>query len=162
MPKWNRPDYAPSPLFVNKNEKNFQKQLADEITEFVLPGKVLYYPVDREKTNFHPLYGESIEKFYLSPIMVPVLVDYEDNQTVTNKYGKDRKSKITVHFHKRRIEEDKDLYVRSGDIIYYNDEYHEIKKLSEPEPMWDQIESQVGITAYCEKTRNPPIVIGIK
>jgi hypothetical protein len=162
MPKWTRPTYAPAPLFANKPERDFQKQLVDEITEFVLPGKVLYYAVDRERTNFHPLYGEAIEKFYLSPVLVPVFVDYEDNTTVTNKYGKDRKSKITVHFHKRRIEEDKNLYVREGDIVYYNNEYHEIKKLSEPEPMWDQIEHQVGITAICEKTRNPPVVTGIK
>lgn len=162
MPKWTRPTYGPAPLFANEPEIKFQKQLSDEISEFVLPGKILYFPVDREKTQFHAVYGEAIEKFYLSPILCSVFVDYEDNTTVTNKYGKDRRSKITVHFAKKRIEEDKNLYVREGDLVFYNSEFHEIKSLQEPEPMWDQIENQVGITAVCIKCRTPPIVKGIK
>jgi hypothetical protein len=162
MPNWDRPTYAPSPLFANKPEKDFQKQIADEITEFILPGRILYIPVDREKTNFHPIYRECVEKFYLSPIMVPVLVDYRDEDTKISKYGKDRRSSITIHFHKKRVEEDKDLYVREGDLVFYNQEFHEIMKLQEPEPIWDQIEHKVGITALCIKARNFPIITGIK
>jgi hypothetical protein len=43
---------------------------------------------------------------------------------------------IMVHFHKRRLTEDQDLYVREGDFVLYGDFYYEIVKLSEPKLIW--------------------------
>ena len=113
MPKWTRPVNAPAPLFANKPERDFQKQLVDEITEFVLPGKVLYYAVDRERTNFHPLYGEAQIKNFLPPIRIYALVEWSSYETkMQDSFGLDRKSELVVHFHRRRLTEDQNLYVR--------------------------------------------------
>jgi len=157
MPKWTRPTEGPPPLFVNKPEKDFQKQIADEVQDFVLPYEGFYFAVDAEKTKWHPIYKESIEKFYFDPIYIRFFADYEDQNTKTTKYGTDRKSKMVFHFHKRRINEDLNIEIKEGDLIYYNEEYHEIIKLSEPEALWDQIHFKNGITAYCEKNRNVPL-----
>jgi hypothetical protein len=157
MPKFVRPSAPPSPLFLNKPEKDFQEQISQEVTEYIINNTILYFPVDVEKTNFHPIYKEAIDKIYLQPIFVNVIADYEDNKTVTTKYGKDRRSTITIHFPKRRISDDLDLYVREGDLIFYNDEYSEIYKLTEPEELYGHIDTKVGITAYCVKSRNPPL-----
>ena len=35
-------------------------------------------------------------------------------------------TKINVHFHKRRLTEDQDLFVREGDFVAYGEAYYEI------------------------------------
>lgn len=157
MPKWKKPVSYPPPVFVNQPERNFQKQTADEVTEFIIGQTVVYFPVDVERTNWHPVYKEAITKVFLPPIEVKVFVDFEDQDTKNTKWGNDRKRSITVHFHKRRLTEDQNLFVREGDLIFWDDEYHEIWKLSEPEELWGQFKYKVGISAFCIKTRNPPI-----
>lgn len=64
--KWTRPTHPPSPLFVGEKEKNLVKQVNDEIIERVVGQQVLYFAIDMETTNFHPLYGEAVEKNFTS------------------------------------------------------------------------------------------------
>ena len=54
------------------------------------------------------------------------------------KYGLDRTYNLTCHFHKRRLTEDQDLYVREGDFILYGEEYYQIAILSEPKQLFGQ------------------------
>jgi len=58
-----------------------------------------------------------------------------------------------VHFHKRRLEEDQDLYVREGDFVLYNDYYYEIVKLSEPKLLFGQANREFEIAATCKRAR---------
>lgn len=158
MSRWIRPSSPPAPIFVNDPERNFQKQIAKEVTEFVLNQSILYFAVDVEKTNFHPIYKESVQKVFFQPIEVKVFIDFEDNDTTNTKWGIDRKRKVIVHFHNRRIKEDQNLFVREGDIIYLDNVFYEIWKLSEPEEVWGQIEHKVGTSAYCINIRNSPSI----
>ena len=64
--KWTRPAQPPSPLFVGEKEKNLVKQVNVEIIERVVGQQVLYFAIDMSTTNFHPLYGEAIEKNFLT------------------------------------------------------------------------------------------------
>ena len=66
----------PPPLFLGEKEKNLVKQVNDEIIERVVGQQILYFAIDVETTNFHPLYGEAIEKNFLHPIRVFALVEY--------------------------------------------------------------------------------------
>ena len=66
--KWSQPDSPPPPLFTGEKERNLVKQINDEVIERVIGQTVLYYPISLDKTNFHPLYGESIEKTRVSQI----------------------------------------------------------------------------------------------
>ena len=89
--------------------------------------QILYYPISLEHTNFHDLYGEAISKTFLPPIRVYALVEFDGIQTkFSTNIGLDKEISITVHFHKRRLTEDQDLYVREGDFIRYGDNYFEI------------------------------------
>ena len=158
MPKWSKPTSPPSPLFTGKPERDFVKHITDESVEYIIGQTVLYFAVDIERTNFHPLYKEAIEKVYYSPIIVKALVDFEDDSTETTKYGIDRRSNIIVHFHSRRLTEDQNLYAKEGDLIYYGDTYYEIARLAEPEELFGQNAHRVGIDAYCFKSRIAPKV----
>ena len=60
--KWDQPSSPPPPLFAGAKERDFVKQVNDEIIERVAGQQVLYYAIDLETTNFHPIYGEAIEK----------------------------------------------------------------------------------------------------
>jgi len=143
----------PSPLFLNKEEKDFQKNIADELLEYTIGQVILYYPIDNLNTKYHPLYGEALNKVFLPPIKVNVLVDFEDNDTKTGKYGIDRRSKITVHFHQVRLNKEQDVHVKEGDFVFYGTEYFEIVKISENDELYGDIQVKVAISATCVKSR---------
>ena len=152
--KWNRPAAPPPPLFFGKKERDLVKQVNDELIEKVIGQQILYYPIDLETTRFHDLYGEAIEKTFLSPIRVYALVEFTEFSTkYMENVGVDAQSEILVHFHKRRLEEDQDLFVREGDFVAYGDKYYEIVTLSKPKNLFGQVEHSFEIAAKCRKAR---------
>jgi hypothetical protein len=151
--KWTQPEAPPPPLFTGKKEKDLVKQINDEIIERVIGQAILYYPISVEHTNFHPLYGEAIRKTFLPPVHVNVLVSWDGYKTTTNNFGIDRRPSITVHFHKRRLVEDQDLFVHEGDFIFYDSSYFEIVTLLEPKLVFGDANSTMEIAAKCIKAR---------
>ena len=65
----------------------------------------------------------------------------------------DRVEKISVAFHKRRLTEDQDLFVREGDFVQYGDKLYEILSLTEPKWLFGQVESKFEIAASCVRAR---------
>jgi len=152
--KWSQPDAPPPPLFTGKKERDLVKQVNDELIERVIGQTIAYYPLDIERTNYHDLYGEAIKKNFLPPIRVHALVEFEGiNTKYSTNIGLDKESNITVHFHKRRLTEDQDLYVREGDFVLYGDLYYEIVMLSEPKQLFGQIDHRLEVSAKCIKAR---------
>jgi len=152
--KWSQPDAPPPPLFTGKKERDLVKQVNDELIERVIGQTVVYYPIDANTTNFHPLYGEAIKKNFLPPVRVHALVEFEGiNTKYETNIGLDKESNLTVHFHKRRLTEDQDLYVREGDFILYGKIYYEIVTLSEPKQLFGQIDHLLEISAKCIRAR---------
>ena len=128
--EWSRPASPPPPLFLGKKERDLVKQVNDELVEKVIGQQILYYPIDMETTNFHDLYGEAIEKTFLPPVRVYALVKFDDESTsYLDSVCIDNSSQLTIHFHKRRLTEDQDLFVREGDFVLYGDIYYEITKV---------------------------------
>ena len=62
--------------------------------------------------------------------------------------------KITIKFHRRRLTEDQDLFVRVGDFVRYGDNYYEIVKLSNPKLLFGQPEHRFETRAECIKARD--------
>ena len=152
--EWERPASPPPPLFLGKKERDLVKQVNDELIEKVIGQQILYYPIDMERTDFHDLYGEAVEKTYLPPIRIYALVEFTDLSTAyMDNVGIDKTWEINVHFHKRRLEEDQDLYVREGDFVLYNDSYYEIVKLSQPRLLFGQAGHSFEIAARCTRAR---------
>ncbi len=151
--KWSPPPSPPPPMFLGEKERNYVKQVNDEIIERVVGQTVVYYPIDLTSTNFHPLYGEAIEKSFLPPIRVYALVKWDGDETSTDITALDKMSKITVNFHKRRLTEDQEMFVREGDIIQYSDRYYEIVKLIDPRLLFGQDQHHFEITAECIRAR---------
>ena len=152
--KWNKPAAPPPPMFFGNKERDLVKQINDEVIERVVGQQVLYFPLDLEHTNYHPLYGEAIEKTFLPPLRVFALVEFQGAEsTYTENIAIDKSFKIKVNFHKRRLTEDQDLFVREGDFVRYGDVFYEIVKLMEPKLLFGQPEHRFEIQAECIKSR---------
>ena len=152
--EWEREPAPPPPLFTGKKEKDLAKQVGDEVLERVVGQQVLYYPISVEHTKFHDVYGEAIEKTYLPPVRVYALVEFTNYATeYLESAGIDKSWEIMVHFHRRRLTEDQNLYVREGDFVLYGDFYYEIVKLSEPKKLFGQIDHSFEIAATCKRAR---------
>ena len=151
--EWSQPEAPPPPLFAGEKERNLVKQVNDELIERVIGQTVLYYPIDLERSNFHDLYGEAIEKTFLSPVRIHCLVEKNETATSYTNYGVDKISNITVHFHKRRLTEDQNLFIREGDFLQYDGEFYEIADLGQPRYLFGQDGQKFQITATCRKAR---------
>ena len=148
-----QPEAPPPPLFLGEKERNLVKQVNDEIIERVIGQTIVYYPISREHTNYHPVYGEAVQKTFLAPIKVNALVEWEGSKTNTEVFGIDRLTSITVKFHRRRLIEDQNLYVREGDFVLFGDTFYEIVTLNEAKILFGQIDHKFEILAKCIKAR---------
>jgi len=156
--KWTQPNSPPPPLFVGKAERNFVKQIGDEIIEKIVGEQILYFPIDITRTDYHPLYGEALKKKYLPPIRVYALIEYLGSERVQQQYGFDSLYNINVHLHRRRLTEDQDLAAKLGDFVQYDGMYFEIVDMFEPRYLFGQDSSfanntSLEITAVCRQAR---------
>ncbi len=156
--KWTQPDQPPPPLFVGAAERNFVKQINDEVIEKIVGQQVLYYPIDVRKSQYHELYGEAIKKSYLPPIRVYALVEYNGSDRTQTEVGFDNVYNTTVHFHKRRLTADQNLFVRLGDFVMYDQMYFEIVDAFEPRYLFGQDSdfadgTSLEVTAVCRQAR---------
>ena len=152
--EWKRPEQPPPPLFLGEKERDLVKQVNDELIEKVIGQQILYYPIDLETTHFHELYGEAIRKNFLPPVRVYALIEFTKEGTeYLENAGIDRTWEIDIKFHKRRLTEDQDLYVREGDFVLYGDHYYEIVSLNEPRKLFGQVDYEFETIATCKRSR---------
>lgn len=151
--EWTQPTQPPPPLFLGEKERNLVKQVNDELIERVIGQGIFYYPISMEHSNFHPTYGEAIEKTFLPPIRVYALIMWEGFETQTTNLGIDKRPSILVHFHKRRLTEDQDLLIKEGDFVKYGNTYYEIVQLNEPKQIFGQVDHKMEVEAKCIKAR---------
>ena len=151
--EFNTPEAPPGPIFFNKKERDFTKQINDEIIENIISQTIAYYPLSLEHTRYHPLYGEAIKKSFLPPVIIKVLVEFGNIQTIDEGSGPDKDQEINVFFQKRRLTDDKDLYIREGDYIQYGETYYEIVSLEEGNPLYGNVQHLFEIKAICKRSR---------
>ena len=152
--QWKQPEAPPPPLFTGQKEKDIVKQITDEVIERVIGISVLYYPISIKHSDFHPLYGEAINKTYLPPVHIEVLAEWGGEETTTTGFGIDKKSTVTLHFHKRRLTEDQNLFVREGDFVQYGEQKYEIVSLGQPRQLFGQPDAKIEIVAQCVRARD--------
>jgi len=160
---WTQPATPPPPMFAGEKERRLVKQINDEIIERIIGQQIVYFPIDVERTSFHPLYGEAMNKVFGHPIHVYALVKYlGDNTKNEDVFGIDKEGTIEVHFHQKRLTEDQNLYVRVGDYVLYGDKYYELVDTSEPKQLFGQIDNKFEIVGKCNRVRegtfNPQFV----
>tara|TARA_R110002110_G_scaffold22005_1_gene86272 strand:+ start:651 stop:2153 length:1503 start_codon:yes stop_codon:yes gene_type:complete len=140
-------------MFFGKKERDLVKQVNDELSERIIGQPIAYYAISAEESNFNETYGEAVEKVSLPPIRVYAFVVVENEQT-NEKFGYEYQTKLTVNFHRRRLVEDQNLYVRVGDFVQYGDEFYEIVRLyNDTRYLFGQVEHKFQVTADCVRAR---------
>jgi hypothetical protein len=140
-------------MFLGKKERDLVKQVNDELAERVVGQTVAYYPVSLKDSDFHSIYGEAIDKVTLPPVRVYAYVVVENEQT-NERYGYEYQSKLTVNFHRKRLTEDQDLYVRVGDFIQYGTLFYEIvRTYNDTRYYFGQVDHKFQISAECVRAR---------
>jgi len=151
--KWNRPTNPPPSLFTGPSERDFVKQINDELIERVIGQTIAYFPIDLNTTEFHDIYGEAIHKNYHNPIVIKCLIKFENHTNRINHKGIDRIANLSIYFHKRRLTEDQNLFVREGDFIKVGEFYYELLNLEEGRWLFGQSNNSFQIKATCAKAR---------
>ena len=155
--KWTQPAQPPPPLFVGQAERNFVKQINDEVIEKIVGQQVLYFPIDMALTNYN-IYGEAINKTFLPPVRVYCLVEFNGSDRTQTQFGFDNRYNITAHFHKRRLVQDQNLFARLGDFVQYDQIYFEIVDIFEPRYLFGQESgfadgNSFEVTTVCKEAR---------
>ena len=95
MAKFTRPDAPPPPLFVGDKERKLVRQVNTELIENVIGQVIAYYSISLEHTNFHPIYGEAIEKTFLPPVRVYARVEAKESLVTNDNKGYDKRPQIS-------------------------------------------------------------------
>jgi hypothetical protein len=152
--EWTGLAAPPPPIFTGAKEREFVDQVNTELIENIIGQRVIYYPIDLENTYFHPIYGEASLKTFLHPVIVNCLVLWEGMETeMMDSVGLDKKSRLEVRFHKRRLNDDVNLFVRDGDFVKWGDTFYEIVRTGLPKELWGQPSRKFEIVAFCTKAR---------
>jgi hypothetical protein len=153
--KWEIPESREinSPMFAGEKERDFQKQVNDELIEKVMNQLVIYYAIDYDATEYHPVYGEAINKTFFPPVKVMCVVEWMGEETTTDVFNVDKRPKIKIYFPHRRVTVDRELVVREGDFVKYGRDFYEIVKLNEDQELYGTFKYKVEIVAECVKAR---------
>ena len=95
----------------------------------------------------------------MPPIRTYALIEFNGSDRVQEQNGFDSLYNLTIHFHKRRLTEDQNLFVRLGDFVAYDDMHFEIVDISEPKYLFGQDnsftsdETALEITAIAKQAR---------
>ena len=152
--KWEPLDAPPPPLFTGEPERNLIHQINTELLERVVGQTVLIYCINHAYTDYHSLYGESIQKVFHDPIHVHARVEFVSQDTNVSGYGIDKRSQIKVWLHKKRIENDQKLIVKEGDMVRHGDLFYEVARLEDNRRwMFGQAEYQFEVLLHCIRSR---------
>ena len=70
------------------------------------------------------------------------------------KFGYEYINSLTVNFNRRRLLEDQDLYVRTGDFIQYGELFYEIvRTYNDTRFYFGQVEHKFQVSAECVRAR---------
>jgi len=151
--KWSQPATPPPPMFFGEKERDLVKQVNSELAERVIGQTIAYYPISIEESNFNDIYGEAIEKVSLPPVRVYAYV-VVDNEQSNERYGYEYQTKLTVNFHRKRLTDDQNLWVRVGDFVQYGDLFYEIvRTYNDTRYYFGQVQHKFQISAECIKAR---------
>ena len=93
-------------------------------------------------------------KLFLPPIRIYALINVEEETTsYLEGVGVDSDAMINVYFHKKRLNDDQNVFVRQGDFVLYGEVYYEIVKLSSPRKLFGQVDHTFETMAVFKRAR---------
>ena len=105
--------------------KLFTKELVEEI----ISQEIGYYKIQLSDTPVN-IYGESMKKYFIGPVLIPTLIVRGDFNRESTDYGPDTIRSVDFRFFKDHLIE-ANIVPEVGDVVMYNEAYYEIDNVNE-------------------------------
>lgn len=116
-------------IFGSRRDITFFKGITNEFTNNVLSQQCGYYKIVLKDTDAN-VYGESLKKTYIGPVLLNALIRRDDVSTRREEYGPNIGKSIVFNFLKDDLVT-ANVYPEIGDIVMYNEDYYEVDSLDE-------------------------------
>lgn len=117
------------PLFGSVRDIATFKIFTKEIIEDIVSQEVGYYKMKLGDTQAN-IYGESSNKYFIGPVLIPCLIVRGDFTINSTDFGPDTDRKNDFRFFKDHLVE-ANIVPEVGDYIMYNESYYEVDNINE-------------------------------
>tara|TARA_R110002167_G_scaffold317283_2_gene522954 strand:+ start:126 stop:674 length:549 start_codon:yes stop_codon:yes gene_type:complete len=117
------------PLFGGARDISLFRTMNKELINNIIQTEIGYYKfiIQDSETN---VYGESEKKTYYEPLLIPTLINKEDQVWNESDFGSDTTQQMTFAFLRDTLV-DKNLLPQIGDVVLYNNDYFEFNSIVE-------------------------------
>jgi hypothetical protein len=116
-------------LFGSSRDFNTMMGINYELINDIISQNVGYYKISLNDTKAN-LYGESLNKQYIGPVLLSCLIERGDFATTIEDGGLDRSRPVTFRF-LRNMMVDANVYPEAGDVIMYNELYFQVENVND-------------------------------
>jgi len=100
-----------------------------ELVEDIVSQEVGYYKIMLSDTPVN-IYGEAVTKYFIGPVLIPVLIVRGDYNRINSDYGPDTERDVDFRFFKDHLIE-ANVVPEVGDVVMYNEVYYEVNNVNE-------------------------------
>jgi hypothetical protein len=115
-------------IFGGSRDIDTFKIMSKELINDIVSQQVGYYKVVLNDTPSN-IYGESLNKNYIGPVLLNCLIERGDFAQNIEEYGPDRSRDVTFRFLKDTLV-DANVYSEIGDVIMYNELYYQVNNVN--------------------------------
>lgn len=116
-------------LFGSSRDLRTMMGLNYELLNDIISQQVGYYKISLPDTKIN-LYGESIDKQYIGPVLLNCLIDRGDFATEFTDSGMDRTRAVTFKFLSKQMIE-ANVYPEAGDVVMYNELFYQVDNVNQ-------------------------------
>ena len=116
-------------LFGSARDFNLLTKINRELLSDVVEQEILYYKISLEDTNAN-LYGEALEKIFLTPVKLNCLITRGDQVITVDEMGPDLNRESSFAFLRKDLE-DSVVVPEVGDILLWEENYYEVDTVRE-------------------------------
>lgn len=138
--------------FITGRELAFIDKINQELIQWVTGQEILYYAIMRDETQIDELYNEAIQKTWSAPVRVNARVLYGNESTISSNLGQDSQYTLEVYFHTKELR-DRNVLPREGDVLEFGQIFFEISSVTQPQPVFGQIQDKLMTKCNCVISR---------
>lgn len=116
-------------LFGSLRDIETFKGISREVVDDIISQQIGYYKLVLKDTNAN-LYGESLNKTFVGPVLFNCLIERGDFTATESDFGPDISRDVTF----RILRDDMiiaNIFPEIGDIVLYNEAYYEVENVNE-------------------------------